>query len=62
MTARITTLRIKPQSFPIHLDRDKAGGWPCPYCWQIMMKPHRFPTWDHVVPKAQGGPDLIDPN
>lgn len=34
-------------------------GLPCPYCWQIMTarKP-RQPTRDHVIPKAQDGPDV----
>jgi hypothetical protein len=57
MIPRITTVRMKPESFPIDIHRDKAKGWPCPYCW-VVMDSARYPTWDHLVPLSQGGPNV----
>lgn len=56
MTVRIATVRFRPEAFPIELHRDDANGWPCPYCWET-MEGTRYPTWDHLVPRAVGGPD-----
>lgn len=56
MTCRIGTVRFKPEAFPVDRHRDESKGWPCPYCWE-RMEGTRYPTWDHLVPLAAGGPD-----
>lgn len=35
------------------VQRDRAHGLPCLYCWE----PMRAPSWDHVIPRSKGGPN-----
>lgn len=44
------------EAMPWEVHRDEACGWPCPYCWNIMSGKCP-PTWDHVIPRSQGGTD-----
>ncbi|WP_147151715.1 HNH endonuclease signature motif containing protein [Reyranella soli] len=31
-----------------------AIGQPCPYCWETMGGPDRWPTRDHIKPRLKG--------